>query len=76
MRVKYLPVAEGRSVGISDFPNFHASGSVAGMKKQFYRKDALLVHCGSYIYHVGNLNDHSGGPVLQRGQTIYFARAH
>lgn len=31
---------------------FHKSGSIAGMKKQFYGKDALLVRCGSYIYNV------------------------
>lgn len=39
-------------LGLSNFPNFHASGSIAGMKKQFYGKNALLVRCGSYIYNV------------------------
>lgn len=39
-------------LGLSNFPNFHTSGSIAGMKKQFYGKNALLVRCGSYIYNV------------------------
>lgn len=39
-------------LGLGNFPNFHASGSVSGMKKQYYGKDALLVRCGSYIYNV------------------------
>ena len=30
-------------LGLGNFPNFHASGSVSGMKKQYYGKDALLV---------------------------------
>lgn len=34
------------------FPNFHKSGSIRGMKKQYYGVAALLVHCGSYIYNV------------------------
>ena len=34
------------------FPNFHKSGSIRGMKKQYYGVAALLVRCGSYIYNV------------------------
>lgn len=52
MRTKYLPVAEGKRVNISAFPNFSANGSIRGMKEKFYGKDALLVRCGSYIYNV------------------------
>lgn len=52
MRCRYLKRAEGESVGISNFPNFHKSGSIAGMKKLYYGEDALLVRCGSYIYNV------------------------
>lgn len=47
MRVKYLPVAEGRRLHIEAFPNFSASGSIKGMKDKFYGKNALLVKCGS-----------------------------
>lgn len=36
MRVKYLPVAEGRRLHIEAFPNFSASGSIKGMKDKFY----------------------------------------
>ncbi len=49
-RVKYLKVKyKGR---VSNKPSFHKSGSVAGMKKHFYGKHALLVQCGSFIYNV------------------------
>lgn len=41
MRVKYLPVAEGRALNIDQFPNFSASGSVKGMKEKYYGKDNL-----------------------------------
>lgn len=36
------------------FPNFHKSGSISGMKKAYYGRDALLVRCGSYIYNVSS----------------------
>lgn len=52
MRVKYMTITEGAIHHIENYPNFHKSGSIAGMKKQFYWKDALLVKCGSYIYKV------------------------
>ena len=48
-RVKYLPVSEGKRVGIENFPNFDASGSIRGMKEKYYGKEALLVRCGSCI---------------------------
>lgn len=52
MKVKYLSVEKGRKMGIDNFPNFHKSGSIAGMKKMFYGENALLVRCGDYIYNV------------------------
>jgi hypothetical protein len=51
-RVKYLTVADGENLKIQDFPNFSRTGSVRGMKEQYYGKDSLLVRCGSYIYNV------------------------
>lgn len=54
MKVKKLNVLEGQKIGISKYPNFHISGSIKGMKKQFYGKNALLVRCGQYIYNVPN----------------------
>lgn len=39
-------------MNVSCLPNFHVNGSVTGMKKLYYGKDALLVRCGSYIYNV------------------------
>lgn len=34
------------------------------MKEKVYGKDALLVHCGSYIYDISGMPE------------IYYARAH
>lgn len=39
-------------LNIDRFPCFHVTGSIAGMKKMFYGKNALLVRCGSWIYNV------------------------
>jgi len=52
MRVKRMKVAEGRRLNIGQFPNFHRSGSIRGMKKLYYGEDCLLVRCGNYIYNV------------------------
>ena len=50
--VKYMKIAKGKELGIDRFPNFSRTGSIAGMKRLYYGKNALLVHCGSYIYNV------------------------
>ena len=55
--VKYLSKRDGERLGIDEFPNFSATGNVSGMKKQYYGKGALLVKCGSYIYHVSSQPD-------------------
>ncbi|MDA3809659.1 MAG: hypothetical protein PF518_04935 [Spirochaetaceae bacterium] len=39
---------------LEEFPSFDASGSIRGMKKHYYGKDALLVQCGSSIYNVSS----------------------
>ncbi len=52
MRVRYMTLEDGKRADISSFPNFHKSGSITGMKKLYYGKNALLVRCGSYIYNV------------------------
>lgn len=52
MRVKYLRIRDKEKVGLDNFPNFHKSGSIVGMKKLYYGENALLVRCGSYIYDV------------------------
>lgn len=49
-KVKTAPVAMQQR--LDEFPNFHKSGSVAGMKLQYYGVDAKLVRCGNYIYNV------------------------
>ena len=44
-------------LNLSDYPSFSASGSIAGMKKLYYGKDALLVRFGAYIYNVSSKPD-------------------
>ena len=64
MRTKTLYTRDAERTGISRFPNFHKTGSIAGMKKLYYGKNALLVRCGSWIY---NVSDEPG---------IYYNMAH
>ena len=54
MRTKTLYKRDAEKVGISRFPNFHKSGSISGMKRLYYGKNALLVCCGSWIYNVSS----------------------
>ena len=56
-KTRYLPVKEGERLGIDNYPNFAATGSIKGMKDKYYGKDALLVRCGSYIYNVSSNPD-------------------
>lgn len=51
-RVKYMNARLAQIFHLWQYPNFSASGSISGMKKMYYGKDALLVRSGSYIYHV------------------------
>jgi hypothetical protein len=51
-KVKYLSVKKGEEVDIHQFPNFDKSGSITGMKRLYYGKNALLVRCGNYIFNV------------------------
>lgn len=62
-RVKTLYVKDRKMVE-GCFPCFDVTGSVQGMRKHFYGKDALLVRCGSYIYNVS------------RRPEIYYSIAH
>lgn len=50
--VKTVSEDDYEKLGLETFPNFSKTGSVSGMKKKYYGKDALLVKCGSYIYNV------------------------
>ena len=50
-RVRTMYVDDGKRNNISQYPNFHVSGSITGMRK-VYGKDCYLVRCGSYIYNV------------------------
>lgn len=67
MRIKYLKVADGKKYHIENFPCCHVTGSIKGMKRDFWGKNVLLVKCGSYIYNV------FGSPY---GSFIYYDRAH
>ena len=50
--VLYLTVTRGERLHIENYPSFHKSGTIKGMKEKYYGKDALLVQCGSYVYKV------------------------
>lgn len=50
--VRRLAAADHDKFNLSSYPNFAASGSVAGMRKKYYGPAALLVRCGKYIYNV------------------------
>jgi hypothetical protein len=52
MKVKKLTFQEGVEIGLGEFPSFSKTGSITGMKRDYYGKDALLVRCGYYIYNV------------------------
>lgn len=54
MKTKTLYKRDAEKTQIRRFPNFHKSGSIFGMKKFYYGKDALLVRCGSQIYNVSS----------------------
>lgn len=64
MRVKYVYKEDKERMNLSDYPNFSATGSIAGMKKLYYGPDALLVRCGSFIYNVTRI------------PSIYYNEAH
>jgi hypothetical protein len=52
--VRTLHVSDREKYGLSQFPNFHRSGSILGMKNLYYGLDAKLVRCGDYIYNVSS----------------------
>lgn len=54
-KMKKLNIEDGQRFNISRLPNFHKSGSVKGMKKLYYGKNALLVKCGD-LYIIAQQN--------------------
>ena len=52
MKTKYLPIKYYDTFRLWNYPSFHRSGSISGMKKLYYGENALLVRCGEYIYNV------------------------
>lgn len=50
--VHTLHASDYKRINLSEFPNFHRSGSVSGMKRLYYGMDVKLVRCGNYIYNV------------------------
>lgn len=51
-RVKYMNKEQKKQFNLSQYPNFSVTGSISGMKKLYYGKNAFLVRSGSWIYHV------------------------
>ncbi|MGJ0872128.1 MULTISPECIES: hypothetical protein [Bacteroidaceae] len=54
MKAKTLYTRDAERARISRFPNFHRTGSITGIKRLYYGKNALLVRCGSWIYNVSS----------------------
>lgn len=54
MRTRTINKRDAQRIDISLFPNFHRTGSISGMKKLYYGRNALLVRCGSWIYNVSS----------------------
>lgn len=54
MKTKTISIKHRDSGIVRSCPNFSRTGSIAGMKRQFYGKDAKLIRCGSWIYNVTN----------------------
>lgn len=54
MGTKKLSKEEGNKLNINRLQTTHKSGSLSGMKKLYYSKDALLVRCGNWIYNVSS----------------------
>lgn len=52
MRCKYMCKDEKELYNLSQYPNFSATGSITGMKKLYYGRDALLVRSGAWNYRV------------------------
>lgn len=50
-KMKKINIEDGQRLNISRLPNFHKSGSVKGMKKLYYGKNALQVKCEDFIYN-------------------------
>lgn len=51
-RVRYMNKEQKKIYNLPQYPNFSVTGSIEGMKKKYYGKNALLVRSGSYIYKV------------------------
>lgn len=45
MRTRTINKRDAQRIDISRFPNFHRTGSISGMKKLYYGRNALLVRC-------------------------------
>lgn len=57
MKTRTLMKQFADKINLSQYPNFHKSGSIKGMKKLYYGKNALLVRHGNYIYNVNSNPD-------------------
>lgn len=51
MKTKTMSVKDRRAGIVQSCPSFSATGSIAGMKRKFYGKEAKLIRCGSWIYN-------------------------
>lgn len=54
MKTKAMKKDSPYAAQLEELPNFSATGSIKGMKKLYYGKDALLIRCGAFIYNASS----------------------
>jgi hypothetical protein len=54
MKLKKLERNHPLQLSKFNLPNFHHTGSIIGMKRLYYGKNALLVKQNGYIYNVSS----------------------
>lgn len=52
MRVKYMKKELKEKYNLEQYPNFHFTGSINGMKELYYGQNCFLVRSGQWIYNV------------------------
>ena len=51
-KYKYVRNTQHNYDILKDFPNAGPRPNIAGMRKLYWGKDALLIKCGQYVYKV------------------------
>lgn len=52
MKYKYVSTRHYYRLRLYNFPSAGPGANVAGVRKQYWGNEALIIKCGSYIYKV------------------------